>query len=468
MTNGKDHLIFSAVPRFAQYILDNHFEEYLYKEIAIARSMEIPLWKKYRDVAAEDLAKNSRAYFTSFLQALATNTVHENLQVNIENYKQDLLKGVTRDLITPEDFILTHAARKKALLSFVCHYSSSSDEIVKIIDEIDMILCHYSVAATDAYVELITKNAEEERSIKDKLFTTSPGFYYIYDLHQDKQVLISERLFDSLGYERFEYAGNSQFFKHIMHPDDLENAVSYFASLKSMKEGEVRFFEYRMRDSKGEYQWMRNYESVYKWNADKTPAQLLGVALDITRERFFTEEIRSKEEALSEAQSLAHMGAYTWDLKNNVLLNFSGSLDSLGISEGRTFSEVMDKVHPSDRKEVLKKFDRALQGKYDFECEYRCIINNRERILWSRGRVSVDNNEPRYFKATVMDVTDRHHMVRKLQRSEQLYKQAQALNKIGNWSWHIDTGRIQWSDELFKIFGLAPQSEKMDYERFLE
>ncbi len=54
-----------------------------------------------------------------------------------------------------------------------------------------------------------------------------------------------------------------------------------------------------------------------------------------------------------------------------------------------------------------------------------------------------------------------------LQESDGLYKQSQALTHIGNWTWTIADGKITWSDELFRIYGLEPQSEELTFERFI-
>jgi PAS domain S-box-containing protein len=40
---------------------------------------------------------------------------------------------------------------------------------------------------------------------------------------------------------------------------------------------------------------------------------------------------------------------------------------------------------------------------------------------------------------------------------QQLYKQAQALAHIGNWQWNLETKKLTWSDEIFKIYDLEPQ-----------
>lgn len=56
-----------------------------------------------------------------------------------------------------------------------------------------------------------------------------------------------------------------------------------------------------------------------------------------------------------------------------------------------------------------------------------------------------------------------HHA---LQESEALYRQAQAITHIGNWSWTVPTGRVQWSEELYRIYGLDPSGPEMTFELF--
>lgn len=53
-----------------------------------------------------------------------------------------------------------------------------------------------------------------------------------------------------------------------------------------------------------------------------------------------------------------------------------------------------------------------------------------------------------------------------LAERDKLYKQSQALTHIGNWTWMV-SGEITWSDELYRIYGLEPQSEVLTFERFI-
>ena len=46
--------------------------------------------------------------------------------------------------------------------------------------------------------------------------------------------------------------------------------------------------------------------------------------------------------------------------------------------------------------------------------------------------------------------------------------EAQALTHIGSWEWNIATDGVTWSDELYRIFGFAPQSTPVSPDFFLD
>ncbi|RZJ29814.1 MAG: PAS domain S-box protein, partial [Flavobacterium sp.] len=85
----------------------------------------------------------------------------------------------------------------------------------------------------------------------------------------------------------------------------------------------------------------------------------------------------------------------------------------------------------------------------------------------SRGIVTRENGEVRFVKGTLRDITKSAELIERLTESEQLNNEAQKLTHLGNWSWDIETGSIQWSDEMYRIYGLEPQSEVITFERFI-
>jgi signal transduction histidine kinase len=58
-------------------------------------------------------------------------------------------------------------------------------------------------------------------------------------------------------------------------------------------------------------------------------------------------------------------------------------------------------------------------------------------------------------------------LVDSLHISDGLYKQAQALTHIGNWSWSLADNTILWSDEMYRIYGLEPQAQQITFDSFI-
>ncbi|TVP83522.1 MAG: PAS domain S-box protein [Thioalkalivibrio sp.] len=84
-------------------------------------------------------------------------------------------------------------------------------------------------------------------------------------------------------------------------------------------------------------------------------------------------------------------------------------------------------------------------------------------VLLSR----VDLPEGPFLQAVVRDITERQRAEKALQRSQAELAAAQEMAHLGNWVWELDSGGLSWSDEVFRIFGLAPESRAPDYDDFL-
>jgi PAS domain S-box-containing protein len=52
-------------------------------------------------------------------------------------------------------------------------------------------------------------------------------------------------------------------------------------------------------------------------------------------------------------------------------------------------------------------------------------------------------------------------------RVERQLATAQAITHMGSWEWNAQTNIVRWSDELYRIYGLAPQSCEITFDSFL-
>jgi PAS domain S-box-containing protein len=53
-------------------------------------------------------------------------------------------------------------------------------------------------------------------------------------------------------------------------------------------------------------------------------------------------------------------------------------------------------------------------------------------------------------------------------RSEARLAEAQRLAHVGSWEWDVGSNRVEWTDELFRIYGLSPGGFDGSYQAFLE
>jgi len=177
-------------------------------------------------------------------------------------------------------------------------------------------------------------------------------------------------------------------------------------------------------------------------------------------------ELEHKQDDLLEAQKFAEMGSFLWDMKTGNSSYTQGVMDIFEIEENNSLDVFMQHVHEDDRDMVNQALGKAFHLDGLYECEYRYIKNNKEKRIWTKGVVKFEVDKPVSMKGTIMDVTHQYHLLNELQKSEEANKLAQSLTHIGNWEWDIISNEVIWSDEMYRIYGLEPQSEDITFERF--
>ncbi len=124
-------------------------------------------------------------------------------------------------------------------------------------------------------------------------------------------------------------------------------------------------------------------------------------------------------------------------------------------------------VAPEYHERFLAGIREALGGRRNRQ-EFE-LISMRNRRLWVEQFVvafphEADRDGPQQVLAVVRDITERKRMERQLSETVERLAIAQRLAQLGNWSWHLASDEITWSDEVFRIFGYEPQSLKPRYK----
>ena len=117
-------------------------------------------------------------------------------------------------------------------------------------------------------------------------------------------------------------------------------------------------------------------------------------------------------------------------------------------------------THPDDWPHVREKLAAYLSGaKSLFETETR--MRHRDgHWVWvkTRGRVSRrdDDGEPLSMYSTLVDISERKEIERKLQESEAFLDRTGRVAGVGGWQVDLDSNEIVWSDQTCLIHDIRP------------
>ena len=143
-----------------------------------------------------------------------------------------------------------------------------------------------------------------------------------------------------------------------------------------------------------------------------TPYALAGVSTDITEIKRSQEALRRSQASLANAQRIAHIGSWDWDIAANELRWSDEIYRIFGVDPrefGATYEAFIGFVHPDDRGFVKKSVDEALLDKKPYSIDHRIVLGDgSEKIVHEQAEVVFDEaGKAVRMTGTVQDITER-------------------------------------------------------------
>jgi PAS domain S-box-containing protein len=320
-------------------------------------------------------------------------------------------------------------------------------------------------------VNILKEELTENLHLLQKINNTLPGAVYVFDIQKYKGVYSNQNLASVIGHTQDELnVLGSNALPQLIHPDDMEETMHNLAQVRTAADGEIKTYKYRVRDKEGVYHWIRSYESPFKRAEDGTVSQTIGITLNIDTEEQLAETLREREAQYKKAEDLANLGHFSYDMATKKI-EWTDQLYHIyelePQSEAMTLQRFLSFVHPDDKEAVLQ-IKETLFSAHKTSNSFRIITaKGKEKTIRSITELQLDKQgRPVKVIGAEQDITEKQSLIEQLKHSEGLYKQAQALTHVGNWSWNIDTGEVEWSDELYHIYEL-PVGQKQTYDTIL-
>jgi PAS domain S-box-containing protein len=171
--------------------------------------------------------------------------------------------------------------------------------------------------------------------------------------------------------------------------------------------------------------------------------------------------MKKSEKSLAEAQKIAHLGNWEWNIKTDKINWSEETYHIFGRNPqefGANYEASLSYIHPDDRLSVNNAVIEALNGKR-YNIEFRIILANGEnRVVHAKGETSFDeNNTPVRLFGTVQDITDRKRTEEALRESEERFNLAVKAAQEGVWDWNMETDEVWYSSRYKEMLGYSDE-----------
>ncbi|MFC1543972.1 PAS domain S-box protein [Gemmatimonadota bacterium] len=275
------------------------------------------------------------------------------------------------------------------------------------------------------------------------LYTAAPrdAFHFTY---------LSPNIEDLTGFGTDRLLGDSGFWLSRIHPDDLP-----LVEEEARQAGEAGYHavEYRYRTNGGNYLWLWD-EGRPRIGESGDQAEITGFLLDITPQKSIQQALAQQTELYQAVLRTAMDVFYLVDT-NGVILEVNPAFCEMA---GRDRDEligrhVVEVGFPGTKQDIERRIEDITEhGHLAYEREFvrpdgqiRYLELSVNAIDWFGRPVLV---------AFAHDITRRRKAAEMLARSQAHLAVAQHIANMGSWEWYREDDRMEWSDQVYRMFGV--------------
>ncbi|BBO75389.1 hypothetical protein DSCW_28060 [Desulfosarcina widdelii] len=169
-----------------------------------------------------------------------------------------------------------------------------------------------------AFAQDITERRSMEQALKESEerldLALSGANEGIWDWHIDQDaVYFDSRYYTMAGYGPYAFPGAFDEFEKRVRVEDRERVKSAITRYLSGGLDDYKV-EFRFRRKDGNYMWVQSKGKIVAWDDQGKPARFIGTHADITERMQAEEALQISEARLKEAQELAGLGYWEWNV----------------------------------------------------------------------------------------------------------------------------------------------------------
>ncbi len=258
-------------------------------------------------------------------------------------------------------------------------------------------------------------------------------------------------------------------YMQMVSPQNHEHAAQ--AIREASLNGTPYIMEGRIVGRNGKVRYQEGRGKGIK-NAEGKVVRLVGTVRDVSERHQRLQELQQSEMRLRSIidntnailATIAFDGTITF--ASNTFYRMLGFTPEMVI--GNNFGQFL---HPDYLPLLMQLMEQTQRGETEGSNVEVQVRHANGIWLWFNIITSLVRDEqgkPSHLVSIARDITEQKQMQEQLRKNEESLAEAQKMAHLGNWYADLQTGLIEWSSELYRIFALPETTKPMSGKDFLD
>ena len=285
-----------------------------------------------------------------------------------------------------------------------------------------------------------------------------------WDMTNDT-VYHSERWKRMLGYDDQPLPHNLAALTGMIHPDDRPQVS---AAIRAHLDGHSDTYgaEFRLRQRDGQWRWVLDRGRIVSRTTDGRPLRMVGTHTDIHQQKLLEQQLHEQQAQLQETQRIASIGNWCWDLADDAFWMSSHfrqqiRLDELPLAHGRDLLRLLAHGARAQLRIAWRRIRHDITPVH-FEIELGKQALVRHLRVWAQPIFDGGGRICR-VAGQVQNVTEQRQTDALIRWRTELLNRVSALGRIGSCEIEVDSRRMQWTEECYRIHGLRKEAITLEH-----
>ena len=282
-----------------------------------------------------------------------------------------------------------------------------------------------------------TIELKESKDLLQSIADAIPDMLSVQEYPSRKVIYFNREPYSISGLNADELSKKTIEDRHkLVHPDDIGGLQKYADSFATLSNDDIAAIEYRVLNSLNEWIWLRVRGKVFERDEKGNVIKIVAVVQNINTQKKGEEEIAKQHNILKQAEELAKIGSWEYDIRTKEFLWSDGMYALFNIKKGKLIkpSIYLDHVTEKDLRvaeKIVNNIERSFQ-QFE-ETMYLKIDGDIKAIKIKATPLKNDKGEVEKMLGVNMDITASLESAQKiLGLNESLLTMNKELNSLNS------------------------------------